>query len=108
MFIIASIVFLIAFCAAFLAIFANVSAYMPRILEVISDREMPLRASRKITFGPVRMQSKSSSQIIHAIDKVNNFKPANITTVRLQQQTTLAKLKPTRHIDSDHFMKLAA
>lgn len=52
--VIASILFLAVMAASFLTIIGSISENLPRILEVIEDRNGEARPARKITFGQVK------------------------------------------------------
>ncbi|NJM50587.1 MAG: hypothetical protein HC843_06655 [Sphingomonadales bacterium] len=79
--IIASALFLLALAASIFVIVGNVADHMPRILDVIENRDGAALPSRKITVGPLRTTSKKSQ--------------AAPLRLRLANAPVLRKLPPT-------------
>jgi hypothetical protein len=81
--IVASILFLAAIAISIFAIFGSIGENMPRILEVIEERNVAERQPRKITVGTLR--TTSAHQL------------ANVIPMKLRQPVGIAARKPTLH-----------
>jgi len=93
---IASILFLVAAAASIFAIFGSIAQSMPRILEVIENRDMAESKPRIITIGAVRMTGAC---------------PASVQTQKLHQPRITAVHSapaPKSSTSANIFLSLAA